>query len=64
MSIGNFAFAKKKEEIERRTRHYEEVRSQLARERERVINRLLPRRYSIDGAASVFPLAVEIRLPG
>lgn len=56
--------AKKKEEIERRTRHYEEVRSQLTRERERVINRLLPRRYSIDGDASVFPLAVEIRLPG
>ncbi|WP_168565185.1 DISARM system SNF2-like helicase DrmD [Crateriforma spongiae] len=56
--------AKKKEEIERRTRHYKEVRNQLARERERVINRLLPKRYSIDGEASVFPLAVEIRLPG
>ena len=54
--------AKKKEEIERRTRHYEEVRRQLASERERVIGRLLPKRYSIDGDASVFPLAVEIRL--
>ena len=53
----------KQEELERRRRHYEEIREQLARERERITKVLLPRRYALQGDAQVFPVAVEIRLP-
>ncbi|MFV1969200.1 MAG: helicase-related protein, partial [Pirellulaceae bacterium] len=51
----------KKEELQRRTAHYEEVREQLAKERQRILNRLLPRRYALQGEAQVFPVAVEVR---
>ena len=51
----------KEEERKRRESHYEEVRDQLAKERERILNRMLPRRYALHGDAQVFPLAVEIR---
>ena len=51
------------EELVRRERHSEELRDQLNRERERVVDQLLPRRYAMRGDAQVFPVAVEIRLP-
>ena len=51
-------------EIARRRRHYEEVRDQLEQERERILKHLLPKRYAMSGAAQVFPVVVEIRLPG
>ena len=51
----------KEEERKRRASHYEEVRDQLAKERDRILNRMLPRRYALHGDAQVFPLAVEIR---
>ncbi len=51
------------EELDRRKAHYEQLRTQLARERERVIEHLIPKRYALHGAAQVFPVAVEIRLP-
>jgi hypothetical protein len=54
----------KQAEIARRTRHYEEVRAQLERERERVLRYLLPKRHALAGAAQVFPVAVEVHLPG
>ncbi len=53
----------KEEEVEHRRKHYEEVREQLSRERERVVNRLLPKRYTLFGEAQVFPLAIEVCLP-
>lgn len=53
----------KQEELERRRRHYEEIREQLARERERILRFVLPRRYALQGEAQVFPVAVEVRLP-
>ncbi len=53
----------KKEELQRRQQHYEEVREQLARERERILNRVLPRRYALEGESQVFPMAIEVRLP-
>lgn len=53
-----------KEELERRRRNYEEVREQLAREREYIINDVLPRRFSMRGEAQVLPVTVEIVLPG
>jgi hypothetical protein len=51
----------KEEERKRRESHYEEVREQLAKERDRILNRMLPKRYALHGDAQVFPLAVEIR---
>jgi len=53
----------KREEIARRTRHYEEVREQLERERERIVRYLLPKRHAMPAAAQVFPVCVEVRLP-
>jgi hypothetical protein len=40
------------------------VRSQLDRERERVLKLLLPKRHTMVGDAQVFPVCVEIRFPG
>ena len=54
----------KQAEIARRTRHYEEVRIQLEKERERIIRYLLPRRHAMSATAQVFPVAIEVRLPG
>jgi len=54
----------KREEIARRTRHYEEVREQLDRERERILKYLLPKRHAMSGTAQVFPVSIELRLPG
>ena len=53
----------KKQEIERRQRHYEEIREQLGRERMRILNRLLPARFTLAGEARVFPVTAEVRLP-
>lgn len=53
----------KEEELKRRRRHYEEVREQLARERERILQQLIPNRYAMRGEAQVFPVIVEIILP-
>ena len=53
----------KQQELERRKLHYEEVREQLARERERILNRVIPKRYAMEGEAQVFPVSVEIRFP-
>ncbi len=53
----------KEEEVRRRRQHYEELREQLQRERERVLQRILPLRHTLRGEAQVFPVAVEVRLP-
>ena len=48
----------------RRTRHYEEVREQLEKERDRILKHLLPKRHAMSGDAQAFPICVEVRLPG
>jgi superfamily II DNA or RNA helicase len=53
----------KEEELRRRRAHIEDLRRQLVRERERIVDGVLPKRYAIRGTAQVFPVAVEIRLP-
>ena len=58
------SIAEKQEEIARRTRHYKEIRAQLQEERGRILDHVLPKRFAMAGAARVFPVAVEIRLPG
>lgn len=54
----------KQEEISRRTRHYDEVRKQLEKERVRILKHVLPARHAMSGDAKVFPICIEIRLPG
>ena len=53
----------KQREIERRRHHYEDIRNQLRRERERILDHLLPARYALAGEVQVFPVTVEVRLP-
>lgn len=53
----------KEEEVARRQEHYSRLREQLDRERKRVLEHLLPRRYQLRGKAQVFPVTVELRLP-
>lgn len=43
--------------------HYEELRGQLQKERDRITKYLLPNRYTLDGDVQIYPLAVEIVLP-
>lgn len=57
------SIAEKEEEVRRRRAHYEELREQLHRERERVTQYLLPKRHTLRGTAQVFPVAIEMRLP-
>ena len=53
----------REKELKRRRSHYEEIREQLGRERTRILDRLLPARFTLAGEAQVFPVAVELRLP-
>jgi len=53
----------KQQEVKRRQEHYHEIREQLTLERERIVKKLLPRRYALQGEALVFPVAVEVRFP-
>lgn len=53
----------KQEELKRRRHHYEELREQLSRERERIINHVIPNRYAMRGTPQVLPVAIEIVLP-
>ena len=54
----------KEDELKRRQQHYEEIREQLARERERILQQLIPRRYAMRGDAQIMPVVLEIVLPG
>jgi superfamily II DNA or RNA helicase len=51
------------EELRRRRHHYQELLEQLGREQTRVLEGLLPKRFTLRGRVQLFPLAVEIRLP-
>lgn len=51
-------------ELALRKSHYEQVQRRLAVEAERTLERVLPLRYALRGEARVYPIAVEIRLPG
>jgi superfamily II DNA or RNA helicase len=51
------------EEVELRTRHLTEMRAALDRERERVIDRVIPKRYALGSDVAVFPVTLEVRLP-
>ncbi len=53
----------KEDELQRRREHYTRLREQLEKERQRILDHVLPRRYALRGEAQVFPVTVEIRLP-
>ena len=48
-------------ELRRLRLHIEDLREQLNRERDRVLNLLIPRRFTLRGEAQCLPVAVEIR---
>jgi len=50
-------------ELLNRNQHYEQLRTLLAAERERITKNLLPLRYSMSGEIQVFPIALDVRLP-
>jgi hypothetical protein len=51
------------DELRRRKSHYQDLLDQLKREQARVLEGILPKRYSLRGTAQVFPVTIEIRLP-
>lgn len=53
----------RQEELKRRRERYEQLRTQLAAERERIVNELIPQRYRLEGPAQIMPVTVEIILP-
>lgn len=57
------SLTQKEAELTRRRARYQELRAQLARERQRILENLIPNRYRLRGDAQVFPVAIEIRLP-
>jgi hypothetical protein len=52
------------EELARRARNGEDHIKLLEEERARVVEHLVPKRYALNGEVQVFPVTVEIRLPG
>ena len=53
----------KQAELRRRQEHYINIREQLQQERSRVLEYLLPARFSLAGEAQTLPVSVEIRVP-
>jgi hypothetical protein len=52
------------DELTRRTGQFGDLLERLKSEKERILERVVPRRFSLRGDAQVFPLTVEIRFPG
>ena len=51
------------EELKRRRNHYEELIRHLKKERGRILNEIIPTRFTLKDTVRVFPISVEIRLP-
>jgi superfamily II DNA or RNA helicase len=51
-------------ELDLRRNHYGNVLRRLGEEETRILERVLPPRYRLHGEARVYPIAVEIRMPG
>jgi hypothetical protein len=50
-------------ERQRQNSHHQDMKSFLSQEEARVLNDMLPRRYTLRGEVQVFPVTVEIRFP-
>ena len=53
----------REEELRRRRVHYEELRAELAKERDRILKNLIPKRFALRSDVQIMPIAVEIILP-
>lgn len=53
----------KEQEVARRNRNLEEIRSALEKERDRILNLVIPNRYDLGSDVAVFPVSVEVRFP-
>ncbi len=51
-------------ELERRTKHDNDLLRYLEHEEKRVLEMVLPRQFTLRGEVQVFPVALEIRFPG
>lgn len=51
-------------ELDLRKGHYEQLQIRLQDERERLLKKVLPKRYSLRDKAQVYPIAIEFWLPG
>jgi superfamily II DNA or RNA helicase len=51
------------DELKRRTGHFGELLERLKNEKERILERVIPSRFSLRGDVQVFPVTVEIRFP-
>ena len=52
------------DELKRRQGQFGDLRERLEQERERILKHVLPHRFALLGSAQVFPVSIEIRLPG
>jgi hypothetical protein len=52
------------DELKRRQGQYGDLQERLVQERDRVVNHVLPARFSLRSSAQVFPVTAEIRFPG
>lgn len=52
------------DELKRRQGQFGDLLERLTQERERIIKHVMPNRFALLGSAQVFPVTIEIRLPG
>ena len=52
------------DELKRRQGQFGDLRLRLEQERERILKHVMPRRFKLLGSVQVFPVTIEIRLPG
>lgn len=52
------------DELKRRQGQFGDLLERLTQERERIIKHVMPNRFALLGSAQVFPVTLEIRLPG
>lgn len=51
------------DELKRRTGHFGDLLERLKNEKARILDRVVPNRFSLRGDLQVFPVTVEIRFP-
>lgn len=52
------------DELKRRQGQFGDLLTRLTDERDRILKHVMPHRYTLLGSAQVFPVTIEIRLPG
>ena len=53
----------KETELERRVTHLNSMRAALEKERERILDRVIPNRFLLGTDVAVFPVTMEVRFP-